>query len=163
MEKMFLVSLVFVLVSCNLRDVNYSDEEILKMKHDIIDKNNIDSYSKLFTFIGNNDSLLYVEMLPYSLKMMEVKKSDSQFDFFQYFLRLRFNGKYNPDDLNKLVKPEQDLLIYYLEQGSKESSNYCTGIISGYYRKGIYYKKDIKKADSIYMATYGHPYPNKTE
>jgi hypothetical protein len=100
-------------------------------------------------------------MLPYSLKMMDVKNSDSEFDFFQLFLRAKFKGKYNPNDLTKLAKPEQDLLIYYLEQGSTKESSYCMSVLIDYYRKGIYYKKDEKKADSLYLATYGNPYPNK--
>lgn len=160
--KLFLIISILLLVSCNLREINHSEKEITIIKHKILENCNEESYNEYSTYIGKNDSIIYIEVLPYALKMMEVKGSDSQFDFFVNFLRIRFNGRYNPNNLSKLAKPEQDLLIYYLEEGSKDSSDSCKGIISDYYRKGIYYKKDVKKADSIYMATYGQPYPNKT-
>lgn len=161
MRKTYCIILLFLLISCNLREINYSDEEIIKLKHDIIENCDEEAYSDYYTYVGKKDSLLYIEILPYSLKMMGIKNSDSEFDFFQLFLRAKFKGKYNPNDLIKLAKPEQDLLIYYLEQGArkKESSN-CMGILIDFYRNGIYYKKDIKKADSLYLATYGNPYPN---
>jgi hypothetical protein len=161
MRKVVLISLLVLLISCNLREVRYSDEEIAIMKHNIVENSDEESYSDYYTYVGKKDSLLYIEMLPYSLKMMDVKNYDSEFDFFQLFLRAKFKGKYNPNDLTKLAKPEQDLLIYYLEQGSTKESSYCMSVLIDYYRKGIYYKKDVKKADSLYLATYGNPYPNK--
>jgi hypothetical protein len=159
-KNIFYISFLFLLISCNLRETNYSDEEIIKMKHDIIEKGDVESYHEIYSYIGRKDSLLYIEMLSYSLKMMDVKNLESEYDFFQHFLRAKFEGKYNPNDLIKLAKPEQDLLIYYLEQGSKNDGSYCTDVLIDYYRNGIYYKKDIEKADSLYLATYGNPYPN---
>ena len=160
MRKVSIISLLVLLISCNLREVKYSDEEIAIMKHNIIENCDEEAYSDYYTYVGKKDSLLYIEMLPYSLSVMDVKNSDSEYSFFEHFLRAKFKGKYNPNDLIKLAKPEQDLLIYYLEQGSKNDGSYCTGVLIDYYRNGIYYKKDIKKADSLYLATYGNPYPN---
>lgn len=149
------------MISCNLREVKYTDEEIAIMKHNIIENCDEEAYSNYYTYVGKKDSLLYIEMLPYSLSVMDVKNSDSEYSFFEHFLRAKFKGKYNPNDLIKLAKPEQDLLVYYLERGAKkEDSSYCMGVLIDYYRKGIYYKKNIKKADSLYLATYGNPYPN---
>jgi hypothetical protein len=161
--KIFLIFSLLLSISCNLRETNFSDNEILVMKHNVMKNCDVKSYGEYYTYLGKKDSLLYMEVLPYALKMMEVKNSGSQYDFFVNFLKIRFKGKFKPDDLNKLVVQEQNLLIYYLEGGTKDGSSYCANVISDYYRKGIYYKKDVKKADSIYKATYGQPYPNKTE
>jgi signal peptidase I len=163
MKYLIITGLIFFFVSCNLREVNYSDEEIFEMKHKIILNGDEQAFSDYYTYVGKKDSLLYIEILPYSLSIIENDNSLSQIVFFENFLKVKFRGKYNPDDLSKLAKPEQDLLIYYLEKGSKNGSEWCVDILSNYYRKGIYYKKDVKKADSIYMATYGQPYPNITK
>ena len=162
MKKTYYIIILILMISCDLRNPNYSDEEIIKMKHDIIENGDDESYNEIYSNIGRKDSLLNIEMLPYSLKMMDVKNSESEYSFFKFFLRAKFKGKYNPNDLIKLAKPEQDLLIYYLEKRTKNDSNYCAGIISEYYRNGIYYKKNVKKADSIYESIYnGRTYPSK--
>mgnify|MGYP006389567535 FL=1 len=116
MRKIYYITLLILMISCDLRNPNYSDEEIIKMKHDIIENGDDESYNEIYSNIGRKDSLLNIEMLPYSLKMMDVKNSESEYSFFKFFLRAKFKGKYNPNDLIKLAKPEQDLLIYYLEK-----------------------------------------------
>ena len=116
MRKIYYITLLILMISCDLRNPNYSDEEIIKMKHDIIENGDDESYNEIYSNIGRKDSLLNIEMLPYSLKMMDVKNSESEHSFFEFFLRAKFKGKYNPNDLIKLAKPEQDLLIYYLEK-----------------------------------------------
>lgn len=161
MRKTYYVILLILVVSCDLRNPNYSDEEIISMKHDIIENGYDESYYEIYSNIGRKDSLLNIEMLPYSLKMMDVKNLESEHSFFEFFLRAKFKGKYNPNDLIKLAKPEQDLLIYYLEQGArKEDRSHCLDILIDYHRNGIYFKKNEKKADSLYLVTYGNPYPN---
>jgi hypothetical protein len=92
--------------------------------------------------------------------MMEVDSADSYFSFFNTFLRVKFNRE-NPKDIIKLAKPEQDLLIFYLNEGSKKESIYCKSVIIELYEKGIYYKKNKSKADSLFFVAYGYRNPNR--
>nr|WP_298657504.1 hypothetical protein [uncultured Flavobacterium sp.] len=149
------ILLLVVLSSCNLRDVNYSDSEIVEMKHKIVEKSNEDSFTEYSSFLGKKDSLLYLDALAYSLSVMDNKNSKANFDFFEIFLRAKFKGIYNPNNILKLAKPEQDLLIYYLNQGHIKNDSYCSYVLIDYYDKGIYFKKNKVKADSLYFEVYG--------
>ena len=71
------------------------------------------------------------------------------FDFFQEFLSINNNGKYNAKDILKLSKPEQNLLIYYLEQGAKKKDYSCIDVLAKFYEEGIYFEKNLKKSDSL--------------
>jgi len=146
----------FVLTSCNLREINYSDEELNSIKLDIMKNKEIISYSDYTEYMSNNsdfDSILRSDLLPYSLKMKEVDPI-AYFDFFQEFLRINNNGKYNARDILKLSEPEQNLLIYYLEEGAKKEQEYCVAVLAKFYEEGIYYEKNVKKSDSLTSIIY---------
>ncbi len=140
----------FVLVSCNLRDPNYSDDEINSIKLNIIKKKDTISYNDYMVYMGHNglDDLLDCEIMPYALKMKD-SYPYAYYDVFVCFLKLNNDGKFNEDDILKLSKPEQDLLIYYLQEGAKKEDFNCLTTLASFYEEGIYYEKNLKKADSL--------------
>lgn len=161
MKKIILGNLLIILTSsCNLREIKYSDDELENLKHKILLNKDIISYSDYSLYLDHKDTLCNVELLPYHLKMMEVDSANSYFCFFNTFLRVKFNRE-NPKDIIKLAKPEQDLLIYYLNKGSDNGSYECKSIIIDLYQKGIYYKKNKSKADSLFFVAYGYRNPNR--
>jgi hypothetical protein len=161
MNKVFIL-LLFLNYSCNLREIKYNDEEIYDLKYNILNHNDSISYEDYSLYLSQNKFLGKVDLLPYSLKICK-KYPNAYYNFFQSFLKIKFNGKFQSSDIINLEKPEQELLIFYLNEGAKKSGYYCRLTLEEYYRKGIYYKKDLKKADSIYKAIYGQPYINKTK
>ena len=53
---------------------------------------------------------------------------------------------------------QKSLLKWFKSKENKIESKSTS--ISSLAPKILTYKKDIKKADSLYLATYGNPYPN---
>lgn len=141
----------FVLTSCNLREINYSEDELNAIKLGIMKSKDTFSYSDYGMYLSNNrdiDTILISELLPYSLKIKEVYPN-AYYDIFSDFLRINNDGKFNPNDILKLAKPEQNLLIYYLEEGAKKKQEYCVDVLAKFYEEGIYYEKNLKKSDSL--------------
>lgn len=150
--KFYLIPIsFFVLTSCNLREINYSDDEIKLMKRNIVNHKDTISYADYDLYISNNndfDSIYQNELLAYSLKIKEVYPN-AYYDIFSNFLRINNDGKFSPNDILKLAKPEQDLLIYYLEEGAKKKQEYCVDVLAKFYEEGIYFDKNLKKSDSL--------------
>ena len=155
--KFYLIPIsFFVLTSCNLREINYSAEELNSIKLDIMKNKDLMSYSDYNMYLWNSsdsDSILRSDLLPYSLKMKEVDPI-GYYDFFHQFLRITNGGKFNSNDILKLAKQEQDLLIYYLEEGAKKEEFYCINVLAKFYEEGIYFEKNLKKADSLTNINY---------
>ena len=149
--KFYLIPICFfALTSCNLREVNYSDDEINSVKLNIIKDKDTMSYDDYMVYMGHNglDPLLRCEMIPYALKMKD-SYPEAYYIFFIEFLKLNNNGKFNAHDILKLSKPEQNLLIYYLKEGAKKENFNCLDALASFYEEGIYYEKNLKKADSL--------------
>lgn len=150
--KFYLIPICFfALTSCNLREINYSDDEIKLMKQNIVNHKDTISYADYHLYLGNNsdfDSIYQNELLAYSLKIKEVYPN-AYYDIFSNFLRINNDGNFNPNDILKLAKPEQDLLVYYLEEGAKKEQYYCIDVLAKFYEEGIYFDKNLKKSDSL--------------
>lgn len=138
-------SLVFY--SCDQRNVN-----IQEAKKNVIKYSELDSYMALTNIFDKEDN--YYEIMPYALKMQ--KNGVGQFEFYESYLKIIFDNKFDSKNILKLDKPEAEFLIYILNKGAKAEDVRCREILIQYYRNGWVVTKDIKKADSIFKS-FGYP------
>lgn len=145
MKNLLLISLI-LLSSCDLRHPEYSDLQIETFKTSIMNNKDIHSYKDYSEYVFNEES--GYEILPYAFRMKEVYP-DAYLDLFYGFLKVNNKGINDAHNILKLQKPEQDLLIFYLEEGAKKKSGLCIDILIDFYEKGIYFKKSTQKLDSL--------------
>jgi hypothetical protein len=145
MKSVLFISLI-LLSSCISRHPDYSDLQIETFKTSIINNKDIHSYKDYSEYIINGESAY--DILPYALRMKEVYP-DGYCSFFRGFLKVNNKGEYDIHSILKLQKPEQDLLIFYLEEGAKKGSILCIDELIELYEQEIYFKKNTKKLDSL--------------
>ncbi len=143
----FLLVFSLVFYSCDQRNVN-----IQEAKKNVIKYSELDSYMALTNIFDKEDN--YYEIMPYALKMQ--KNGVGQFEFYESYLKIIFDNKFDSKNILKLDKPEAEFLIYILNKGAKAEDVRCREILIQYYRNGWVVTKDIKKADSIFKS-FGYP------
>ena len=146
MKQLILITFLMIL-ACDSRQIR-NTKEIKSTQLELMNNKDITAYVKLHNYYEDDSS--YYNMLPYSLYMLK-KSNIGHYDFFCNYLRISFDGKYQPKDILKLDEPEKNFLIYILQLGSMKEDFYCIKVLSDYYRNGIVVKKDIRVADSLYQ------------
>lgn len=141
MKSVLFISLI-LLSSCISRNPDYSDAQIETFKKSIMNNKDINSYKDYSEYVSG------YEILPYALIMKDVYP-DAYHDIFYAFLKIDNKGEFEIHNLLKLQKPEQDLLVNYLEEGAKKKSRPCVYMLIELYKNEIYFEKNTKKLDSL--------------
>ncbi len=145
MKNIIQLIFFFTIVSCGERAINDVDE-VSQSKREVILSGDVTSYIKLTNYYDQNDN--YFEILPYSLKIMDNDKVGYE-DFFETYLKIKFNDTLDYNNIKRLDEEEQNFLIYILNKGALNNSYRCREILSDFYDKGIGVKKDMVKSDSL--------------
>ncbi|MBK8086943.1 MAG: hypothetical protein IPK31_02620 [Chitinophagaceae bacterium] len=143
----FLLVFCLVFYSCDQRN-----ENIQEAKKNVMKYSELDSYMALTNHFDKEDN--YYEIMPYALKMQ--KQGIGQYEFYDSYLKIMFDNKFDAKNILKLDKPEAEFLIYIVNKGAKAEDVRCREVLIQYYRNGWGVTKDIKKADSIYKS-FGYP------
>lgn len=143
--------ILFFFISCK-RGIE-TNSDLKKAKSEVFLRDEIDSYLHLTNYYYQKEDSY--ELLPYSLKMIKSGEKIGYSDYFESYLRISFKGEYDINDIIKLDKPEQDYLLYILNQGSSNRDDICKEILIEYYKNGIVVNKNLFKSDSIYNSL-GH-------
>ncbi|WKW46713.1 hypothetical protein P3875_01175 [Myroides sp. JBRI-B21084] len=145
MKNIFVLTLFLTILSCKERSI--SENSVLSHnKVEVFKNNDLTAYIKLTNYYDTDDN--YFEILPHSLKIMDSDKVGYE-DFFETYLKIKFNDTLNYNYIEKLDKEEQNFLIYLLNKGAVNNSYRCRKILADYYRKGISVKMNTIKADSL--------------
>ncbi|WP_269226958.1 hypothetical protein [Flavobacterium eburneipallidum] len=145
MKSVLFISLI-LLTSCISRQADYSDVQIETFKKNIMNNKDINSYEDYSLYVINGEAPC--DILPYALRMKDVYP-DAYYNLFYAFLKIDNKGEYSIHNLLKLQKPEQDLLVHYLEEGARKESSLCLGVLIELYKNEIYFEKNTKKLDSL--------------
>lgn len=138
----------FTLISCFDRNIS-NEKELEDCKRDVMLNSDLTSYSKLLNYFDKENN--YYERLPYILKIAEIEKGFND-DFFVTYLKIKFDNKFDKNNIEKLKKPEKDFLIYLLVEGALNGDDGCKDFLIYYYKNGIVVEKNIEKADSIIIS-----------
>jgi hypothetical protein len=145
MKSVLFISLI-LLTSCISRNPDYSDAQIETFKKSIMNNKDINSYKDYSEYVFNKKS--GYEILPYALKIKEIYP-DAYLDLFYGYLSVNNKEENDARNILKLQKPEQDLLVHYLEEGAKKKSSLCLDVLIELYKNEIYFEKNTKKLDSL--------------
>lgn len=155
MRNLRTILISFLFLSCNDRNIS-NERDLIKVKSDVMNNGDFVSYIKLTNYYDGEDN--YYEILPYSLKMMYSEKIGYD-EFFTTYLKIKFNNKFNKDDILKVEKSERDFLLYILNKGALADDAGCKNVLIDYYKRGIGVEKNLFKSDSIYKSF--HYYENR--
>jgi hypothetical protein len=173
--KYLLLVFVCILISCkkenSIHEMNnhekdfyksnyFNEERIKRDKFLITSKGDNLAFSELELYYSYN-KLRKVEILPYSLMMVEkFKKYKYCTNLFEDFLEF-YSGKSNCYDgteeslidylreINKLNESQRKYLIYFLNIGAKNDDFGSVRYLEIIYRNGLGISANTKKADSL--------------
>jgi hypothetical protein len=143
----FLAVFYLMFYSCEQRNENIQEAKTNVMKY-----NELDSYIALTNHFDKENN--YYEIMPFAVKMQ--KHGIGQYYFYNSYLKIMFDNKFDAKNILKLEKPEAEFLIHILNKGAIAEDVSCREVLIQYYRNGWGVTKDAKKADSIYK-TFGYP------
>ena len=145
-----------------LKSVYFSNERVLELKFDVINKGDSYSYGLLNLYYSYNPRKYY-ELLPISIIMAnKYKNVDSYIDVYRNLIMINTNGVYNDSLINNLDENCKKMAISYLIKGKDESPS-CLAKLELLYRKGFGVTQSTKKADSLSNIFYENNkyYPNR--
>ncbi|TAF73113.1 MAG: hypothetical protein EAZ53_13730 [Bacteroidetes bacterium] len=152
--KNFTIIIFLSFCSCNFREINYTNEELNQLKSQVLLEHNYSSFNDLYLYYENNVDVNECDILPYLIPFLNKKNNDAYFysTFVVCYIKSKFKNNFNVSYLDSLDYDEKVFLVSLINNGVKLDDFSSVNLIAEMYDKGIYYKKNEFKADSLRIA-----------